>query len=368
MKDKLPKVIFILSSISQPRCIKRIQGFLANNIDLQIYGFDRGRQNINASIKEQEIHILVKQSQGKNYIKRLFQAHKAIRGVKKIHENKEVLYYSFGFLPTLLLKLSGIKYYVYEISDIFYGYKKFSYFRWAFKIVDKILIKKSTLTVMTSEGFSYYLFKDNPPKNIVFQPNKMDHSFTNKKILAPRNDFREKIIFSFIGSFRSPRTIFRFARIIGEKYSNYEFHFYGDSQLTGEVIDLAKKFNNIKYFGPFKNPEQLSNIYSKIDILIACYDNQELNERILEPNKFYEALYFRKPIIVSEKTFLAERVKHFGCGFTINALNDESIVTFINSIDIKNLNKIKTNIKKIDLKEIIDDNSIGIIKYLNKKL
>ena len=60
----------------------------------------------------------------------------------------------------------------------------------------------------------------------------------------------DSLNFSYVGAFRSPNTIFRFARIIGEKYPNHQFHFYGDSIFRNEVIEIANSFDNVKYHGP----------------------------------------------------------------------------------------------------------------------
>src|SRR5690606_37992120 len=125
----------------------------------------------------------------------------------------------------------------------------------------------------------------NWPANIIIQPNKMDSSFLSlPKIHSSIALNSSTIIFSFVGGFRSPNTIFRFAQVIGEKYPNHLFHFFGDSSLTKDVIKLSELYDNVKYFGAFKNPEDLNNIYSKIDVVVSCYDIAEFNERILEPN------------------------------------------------------------------------------------
>ena len=366
INKKKSKFVFILGSVSQPRCIKRINSFIENNIDVDVFGFDRGKQSLNASVNGKEIIVLSKQEAGKKYIRRLFEAQLAIRSVVSRYKNERVVYYSFGFLPTVLLFYTGVRSYIYEISDILYGYRKFRFFRWGLKSIDKLLIKRSILTVMTSKGFSNYFFKAHSPDNIIVQPNKLPYSFLEKIVKERPNS--ESLVFSFVGTFRSPETIFRFARIIGANYPEFEFYFYGDSQLTGEVIELSDKYINIKYFGPFQNPEQLEEIYHKIDIVVACYNNKELNERILEPNKLYEALFFKKPIIVSEGTYLAERIKYYGCGFDINPMDDNSIISLLDSIDIETLESIKDNIKNIPLEETIDDNSKKIISYLEENI
>ncbi len=359
------KIVFILGSISQPRLIKRIKSFISQGYDVEIYGFDRGVYNINAQIDGKTIHILGHQQSGKDYMGKFFRTIKEVRKVLKKYNGEDTLFYGTNFTITLSLKLNGCKNYIYEISDVLYGYKRFNLIRWLLKYIDIFLIRHSMLTVLTSAGFAKFFFGKNTPKNIIIQPNRLDFSFFDKKRpdnIVPRSI--DSLNFSYVGAFRYPNTVFRFARLIGEKYPNHQFHFYGDSIFRNEVIEIANSFDNVKYHGPFKNPDDLVNIYSNIDIVVACYDTQSINERIAEPNKLYEALYFRKPIIVSENTFLAERVKELGCGFVINATNDHSIISFLNSITRNDLERIYKNIDKIQLEDIIDDNSTKIISYL----
>lgn len=359
------KIVFILDSISQPRCIKRIKSFISHGFDVDVYGINRNKYNINAEIKDVKINIIGNQHEGKHYFSKFFNNNKEIRCLLNKYKYKNVIFYCFGMPLTYSMYLNGSKNYIYEIADILYGYKKFDKLRWLIKKLDILLIRKSILTVLTSEGFAKYFFKKESPQNVIIQPNKLDPSFSDFKIT--QNTLRKNassLVFSFIGGFRSPNTIFRFAKIIGDKYPEHQFHFYGGSSMTKDLIELSESFKNIKYFGAFKNPEDLYKIYSKIDIVLACYDTADFNERILEPNKLYESLYFKKPIIVSEDTFLAERVNTLGCGFVINATNDESIITFIDSLTIENLKSIYRNIEKIGLDEVIDDNSKNIVQFI----
>jgi succinoglycan biosynthesis protein ExoL len=366
MKNK--KIVFLLGSTTAIYSYKRINGFISRGFDIEIYGIARENENLNSNIHGKKIQVIGKQEDGKQYVKKFFQNQAAIKKIIKIYDPDKTIFYSFGFALTLSLKLNNAKNYIYEISDILYGYNKFNSVSWIFKAIDKYLTKKSFLTVLTSEGFGDFLFGQKWPNNIIIQPNRLHPDFLNKQ--RPKkeqtNSSIQHLKFSYVGAFRSPNTIFRFAKIIGKKYPQHEFHFYGDSQLTNEVIKLSETYNNIKYFGPFKNPDDLSKIYSNIDIIVACYDVENLNERILEPNKLYEALYFNKPIVVSKNTFLSKKVKTLGCGFEIDASKDESITYFINSLTDIKLNEIYKNIQKIELEETIDDNSKKIIHYIEE--
>lgn len=364
-----PKIVFLLESISQPRCIKRINSFISQKYDVEIYGIDREKYNENASIIGKKINVIDKQTDGKNHLNKLINNNKSIKTILKKYESGNAIFYSFGFALTLSLKLNGCKRYIYEISDILYGYKKFNLLRPFFKILDKSLIRNSLLTVLTSEGFAIFLFQKKWPKKIIVQPNRLNVFFQDKQ--RPEVDSClncNKLKFAYVGAFRYPNTVFRFAKIIGELYPHHEFHFYGDSSLTNQVVNISENYDNVKYFGSFKNPDDLISIYNNFDIVIACYDIQSLNERIAEPNKLYEALFFNKPIIVSKNTYLSEKVNKLQCGYAIDASSDQSIISFIDSIQAEEINAIRRNISKIKNNDIIDDDSKKIIAFLENTL
>lgn len=171
------KIVFILGSISCTHCIKRVKSFISQGYDVEIYGFDRGVYNINAQIDGKTIHILGHQQDGKDYMGKLFQTIKEVRKVLKKHNGEDALFYGTNFTITLSLKLNGCKNYIYEISDVLYGYKRFNLIRWLLKYIDIFLIRHSMLTVLTSAGFAKFFFGKNTPKNIIIQPNRLDFSF-----------------------------------------------------------------------------------------------------------------------------------------------------------------------------------------------
>lgn len=41
-----PKIVFIINSITQPRCLKRVQEFIDHGYEVAVYGFERKGNNI----------------------------------------------------------------------------------------------------------------------------------------------------------------------------------------------------------------------------------------------------------------------------------------------------------------------------------
>ena len=72
------------------------------------------------------------------------------------------------------------------------------------------------------------------------------------------------------------------------------------------------------------------------------------------PNKLYEAMYFKVPLICSEKTYLAEIIEKFEIGFAIDYKIDNEIDNAVNMI-IKDKLKINNNFKRIKKENFIAD-------------
>lgn len=361
----MKKIIFIAGGLSQPRIIKRINSF-NNNFEFEVYGYKRDLYDCNKLSDSIPINILGYQKNGSGYLKKIINTIKDLHSIIKKNGKENVVFYSFGFVLTFFLFLFRAKY-IYELSDIIYGSKKYNFCMPILKKIEKLMVKKSELTVMTSEGFKYFLFKDQHIPNVLIKPNQMSPFFKNIK----RNafDFRNKdsLNFSFIGQVRYPNTIFRFAKIIGEKFPNHTFSFYGEGNYSYLSKSLSKKFLNIYDFGRYKNPEDLESIYSKTDMVVTCYHTKSLNVRIAEPNKLYECMFFCKPIIVSEKTFLSTQVKHFGCGYMLDAYSDESIIKFIDNISLQKLYEMSKKESNIPT-ELLIDNSTELLERVKQIL
>lgn len=366
IKNK-PKVIFILSSISQPRCLKRIRGFINNGYEVEIYGFDRGVYNVNASIDGKKVNVLGFAPSGSDYIKKFLFSKRHIKKIFKKYSSENVVYYFFGFDQALICKLYSKNRYIYEISDLVYTYFKNPFLEKIFKNIDKWIIKNSILTVLITKGFKDYFNLNS--NNIIIQPNKVDSYFNNQERTRKTLQPKQSISFGFAGAIRYENTVFRFARIIGEYFPEHSFYFFGDTKKKENIENITNQYANIHYMGAFKNPEDLMDVYKHIDVVVACYRTDTINERVAEPNKLYEALYFNKPIVVSKGTYLEQfTTKENNFGYAIDATKDSEVKELIETIEIKELNEKIENISKVLSDTVIDDNGREILSYLKIEL
>ena len=354
------KVVFIIHALSQPRCIKRVVSLQQAGFECVVYGYNRGNYDVNTFPDDICVHVLDRMENGNS--KNNFKI--AIRHLNDIiQENgKDCIYYTFGFLASFLISFKKVSF-IYEISDILYAYPKYDKVRFLMKLLDKRIIRKAKYVVMTSGGFQK--FHGLNDEKVILLPNKVSPVLMNVE-RHPISYIEHKLRFAFVGAIRYD-AIFRFAQTIGERFPDDEFHFYGGApeRTLKRVRSLTDQYSNIYHHGPFKSPRDLSQIYNEVDVIVACYDTHSLNERIAEPNKLYESILFCRPLIVSEETYLAQRVADYGCGYAINPSSVDSIASFVKSLTVRELTAISENELHTDVKEIIYD-ATQLINALNK--
>lgn len=237
-------IVFIASAISQPRVIKRIDSLYKAGFNVKVYGFDRGIYNCNKIPDYIDLEYLGNMKDGSGYLKKAQQFNKCIDYIIKQNNKPDTIFYSFSIISSFFLMRKKVKY-VYELSDLLYGYPKFDFIRPFCKFIDKLIIKKSLLTVMTSSGFKDYLFNNSSPGNIIVQPNKLSSFFIDKNRPEYVSIDINHIKFAFVGAIRYKETVLRFAKVVGEYYQNHEFHFYGDSIISKDFQNETNKYNNV---------------------------------------------------------------------------------------------------------------------------
>ena len=204
------------------------------------------------------------------------------------------------------------------------------------------------------------------PKNAVVIANKLNQGIL--KLETIEKTVSDKIRVGFVGKPRF-KSVVAFAKVLCERYKNFEFHIYGGPILEEkDGFEALSRYGNYFYHGPFKNPDDLPEIYSKLDLVLSTYDIEFENVRYAEPNKLYEAIFFRTPIIVSEKTFLGDKVRKLGIGYCVNPLEEKEVEHLLSSITEDSISRLKSNCEKIDRDECVDcfDSFVEEVKSLTE--
>lgn len=349
-------IVFIVPSIDDSHYKNRIIEFIENGYDVKVYGFSRRDKERNLPY---DYNILgnIENASYANRVKLYIRAFNRLG-----NEYKDTLFYLCGLDIAIFFHfINPCHQYIYEECDLVHTYM--GRVKHLFEWLDKIIIKKSLLTITTSEGFIKYHFKGFKPDNVCLIENKLNPIILDYKIIDKPFD-KDNISIGFVG-FPRFDSVYNFIDIYCRNFPLYTFHIYG-----GPISDKFKsleKYPNCKLHGFFNNPVDLPEIYGNIDLVLSTYDTKYENVIYAEPNKIYESIYFETPIIVSSNTFLAEKVKRLGIGFDIDAMCEDEIINFVGSLNESMVNLKSQVARNIDKRNTINSNKL-FFELLTKKL
>ena len=195
----------------------------------------------------------------------------------------------------------------------------------------KSIIDNSIYTFVSSEGFKKWL----PSSNKIV----VNHNLPQEKIsLKECNiDYKNVITIAYFGAFSYLEENIKLLELVGNN-KRYMVVFAGFGSIEKDLIYFCNKnkLNNVSFLGKFKR-EDKERMYSDVCFINAIYGCKSMLTTTALPNKFYDCLSYRIPIIASKGTYLGEIVETENIGFTVNAnLSDfeENINRFINCFDI----------------------------------
>lgn len=359
------KIVFIINTIPNQRCIKRINEFIENGYDIDAYSFVREGSPFRQSekFKIETIGEFKKSGGYKNRIKIIINAVLAIR--RKYKYNPNVIYYYFGLDIAIFYTFFIKSKYIYEESDLSQTYLGNSFFKNILNLIDKKIIKNSVETILTSEGFLKYHYGGITPENVSVIPNRINKECLNLELKSKKEINLQKLKIGFVGLIRY-NSIINFAKVLTEQFPNNEFHFFGKPINDETDLSNLKTKSNVFFHGEFQNPVELPALYSSIDLVLSTYDVNVENVKYAEPNKIYEAIFFQTPIIVSKDTFLSEKVEKLGIGYSIDAMNNTEIIEFVKSLSEKDIKLKIKQCKQLPLSFSVDNNKDFFIKISSK--
>lgn len=207
--------------------------------------------------------------------------------------------------------------YILDIRD--YTYEKIPYY----KKIENQLIQNSNFTTISSRGF--FAFVDDNPKIIV------NHNISNidQAVEKPTLGLEKPVTIGFVGSVRYPDENIKLIDAL--KGQDFLLKYVGPEVAGCDLQGYCRKHNikNVMFQGKFKNHDKAS-IYKGIDVINSLYGDFSLEVTTAIPNRYYDSLLFKKPIIASKGTYLGELVEKNGMGLAIN-LNEPTIYTKLNT-------------------------------------
>ncbi len=232
-------------------------------------------------------------------------------------------------LPAVLLadRLTG-KYrgrYWFDVRDFTYEYIPF------YKKVVARLVNRSMVTSISSEAFRNFL-PDFPGLVLA-------HNITNDAFEAPHCTLTRDtspIVIGFVGGIQYEKQNQQLLRQFCN-LENFRIKYVGKPHLGCDLPGFCKEnhIHNVE-FGPVYRNEEKPAIYRSIDLINSIYGGGSQITQLALPNKLYDCILFKKPILVSKGTYLASIVEQYRLGLAVDIDNDpvvEMVQAFLDAFD-----------------------------------
>lgn len=344
---------------------KRILAF-KNNVDkLTIVSYYR-IENV-----EYENHYSLGKSPQKHYIRRFIRLILDIpRLIKIFYNNPDInVVYAWNFDIALLFVLATLfskrRYtFIYEVADIKPILLSKSITGKILRKLEQFILNNTDYLCVTSEDFiinyfyKYYNYSANTHilENKVYP--KLDSIVNNK---FNNTSYCSKWKIGIVGLFRcntSLQLLAKLATILPEKI---EIILAGrPEESVKDIFDKLVNLENAIYIGEYNYPDDLPNIYSKIDIIwSADFSDLSVNSKWLLPNRIYEAGLFRVPqLCFSDNVAICKYIKSFNIGWILEEANFESLLSFISSLTNEQYRQIKLNYNLLPSNHFAGDDQI----------
>ena len=332
-----------MQTLGHPRDSKRIKMLLDAGFLVEAIGFSRN-SHIGRN-PDCNVDVIGKISDG-NYFRRTLILLASLKKLKLRLRECEITYVSgfdMLFLTVLVKKLFKLRFsIVYEIGDIRDIQTKPSILGRATRWLDRLMIKQVDLVVATSVGYvkGYYSkwLGENPKYHII--ENKLEFKSEDQKNIYPIVK-KAKITIGYFGVLRCSRSIEILCMLAKSQPENFEVMIAGVFQ-DQSFMRLISNVTNIKYFGTYESPNDLHMLYSKVDVVWACYpfpNDVDQNWKWARTNRFYESCYYSTPMIFLKGSGDENSILKYEIGMPIQNHNDDIVLDQFSHLNWANIEK-----------------------------
>ena len=233
------------------------------------------------------------------------------------HEYKVIHACDFDtILPAIVMQKLKKKIVVYDVFD-FYADMLRATPEWI-----KHLVRKLDLWVMGRVDGVFLVdhcrleqIKGSHPKNLAVVYNTPEDVADE---LAEGTRFKKpesQLHIVFVGLLQVERGLFELLDVL-EKHPEWSLDIAGFGGDQHQIVERAKERENVRFFGRLAYQDALE-LNQTADVLFAMYDPGILNHRFASPNKLFEAMMLKKPIIVANGTGMDRIVATEECGIVV---------------------------------------------------
>lgn len=210
------------------------------------------------------------------------------------------------------------------------------------QIIPKI-VKNSYRTIISSRGFLSFL-PECPSKYLVAHNIPIDKcDYKNKSSLIKN---KKHINIGYIGRIRDDAANQYFIDLI-KADRRYSLYYYGVFSPYSTFQNKEKnQIDTIHYMGRY-NEWDKANLYKNIDMIHSIYLPTNKASKMLTPNRLYDALLYKKPLLVSAGTYLSEIVEKYELGVVIDFSKNMQIDLINRYVDTFDQNQFSKSCDKL---------------------
>lgn len=227
---------------------------------------------------------------------------------------------------------------VYEVADVHPMLTSRSILGRCVRGIERFLVKRSRVTVFTSENFySGYFCK-------VQKFRDFKYVTIENKVQLPRS-VREEIVFrpmkpgrlsiGYFGLLKSPKS-FEVLLDLAKRLEGFltvrfagRFVYPNDIDACLAAIEGAP---NMKYLGPYRSPEDLSELYGNVDLVWDAYYEGD-NSTWQRTTRFSESCFFRSPLIYNSETQDGKLAAEYNLGIPMEFDDIEGLAERLCKVD-----------------------------------
>lgn len=350
VKHANTRVLFLLPVIADARFHKRIEALTSLGLNVEVLAFERPYYAGTAKLAYTSLGKL-NHSQYFKRILPLFKALPIIRNYAKLHNS----IYCFGLdilLLAWLVRLSLRKpitllYEVGDIREVLLGKSLKS--RLA-RGLESFLVKKADLLILTSQAYYDHFYKGmlNLSLNYQIIENKLEEGF-----IPAREPAKARYFMGYFGVLRCPRS-WEIMNNLAEAGLSVYIRGFPRSPLDfseDELKAAAASQSHLSYEGSYLAPAELPDIYGQVELVWACYPYEEnrqiANSKWARTNRFYEACYFKKPMICQAGTEDARVVEALHIGMAVDLSKPEEVVSLLKAITEEQMDIWRENLNRL---------------------
>ncbi len=345
------RILFIFQVNSHARYLRRHRKLKEYFEEVKIFSFTRDFYKTT----EKNEFISLGHIENENYFRRISKIIKAIFILKK-HLKKNDIVYTFG-LDTFyiayiasILKFKSIKI-VYEVGDIRRVFTTKGFRGSMFRFFERRTLKRATALIVTSPMFITKYFNDIQKfkkKNIFLIENKPD--IINQMKVLNKNLEKDKITIGFFGMIRCERSLLILSKLV---QMNKTFVLYIRGIIDEELIHKFKLSNleNVIIGNEYEASKDLPELYSNIDMCWTAYpysQNQLGNQFWAMTTRFYEAVYFKTPLITRKDGADSDFVTSNKIGITLDFDDVDKSIQILENLNKETISIMKKNLNDVD--------------------